>query len=185
MAAMYSVKPTVFFLVLWIAAGLTGCANSAGRIAAAHPGVINQPGSMEHILVATSSHLAAMDREKKVLNDSVISGLRETELFPEVTETGTNHIEAGIKVESDITQIKKVTDNARLWFGGLAGQARIVVQVTVSDLSSGKPVKTFTVEGESGSTARAGTTDEAIQQAAAQITAELVKLNAQTAVPVY
>ena len=184
MAATYSVKPTVFFLVLWIAAGLTGCANSAGRITARPPGR-DQPARLDGtLLVATSSHLEAMDREKKVLNDSVISGLRETELFPEVTETGTNHIEAGIKVESDITQIKKVTDNARLWFGGLAGQARIVVQVTVSDLSSGKPVKTFTVEGESGSTARAGTT-EAIQQAAAQITAELVKLNAQTAVPVY
>ena len=73
-----------------------------------------------------------------------------------------------------------MTDDARLWYGALAGQARIVVEVKVSDLASGDPVVTFVVEGKSGKSAKAGTTDEAVQSAAGRIVSEVVKLNAQS-----
>jgi len=63
----------------------------------------------------------------------------------------------------------------------LAGQAQILVQVTVTDLSSGSQIESFAAEGRSGKSAFAGITDEAIQQAAAQIVAEVVKINAATA----
>jgi hypothetical protein len=62
----------------------------------------------------------------------------------------------------------------------LAGQARILVHVTVSDLSSGNQIEVFEVEGKSGKSAFAGTTDEAIQLAAEQIVAKVVKLYSQT-----
>jgi len=52
--------------------------------------------------------------------------------------------------------------------------------VTVSDLSSGKQIQTFAVEGISGGSARAGTTDEAIQQAAQIIVAEVLNITHQT-----
>ena len=81
---------------------------------------------------------------------------------------------------ADIKEINKVSDNARIWAGALAGQARIVVQVTVSDLSSGNQIEVFEAEGKSGKSAYAGTTDEAIQQAAGQIVAKVFKLYAQS-----
>jgi hypothetical protein len=62
----------------------------------------------------------------------------------------------------------------------LAGQARILVQVTVSDLSSGNQIEVFDAEGKAGKSAFAGTTDEAIQLAAGQIAAKVFKLYAQS-----
>jgi hypothetical protein len=86
----------------------------------------------------------------------------------------------GIKVAVDIKEINKVSDNARLWTGALAGRARILVHVTISDLSSGNQIEAFEVEGKSGQSAFAGTTDEAIQLAAGQIVAKVFKLYAQS-----
>ena len=62
----------------------------------------------------------------------------------------------------------------------MAGQARIVVHVTVSDLKSGDQIESFEVEGKSGKSAFAGTTEEAIERAAEQVAAEVVRLNART-----
>ncbi|MFZ0826997.1 MAG: hypothetical protein WAO02_06215 [Verrucomicrobiia bacterium] len=66
--------------------------------------------------------------------------------------------------------------------GALAGQARILVRVTVSDLNSGNQIEVFEAEGRSGQSAFAGTTDEAIQMAAEQIVAQVVKLYTQTSI---
>jgi hypothetical protein len=52
--------------------------------------------------------------------------------------------------------------------------------VTVSDLNSGNQIEAFEVEGKSGKSAYAGTTDEAIQLAAGQIVAKVFKLYAQS-----
>jgi len=62
----------------------------------------------------------------------------------------------------------------------LAGQARMVVQVTVTDLDSGNQIETFEAEGRSGKSARAGTTNEAIQQAAEQVVAGIVEIRSRT-----
>jgi hypothetical protein len=64
--------------------------------------------------------------------------------------------------------------------GGLAGRARIVIQVTVTDLNSGNQIETFEVEGKSGKSAEAGTTDEAIQRAAEQVVAEMAEISSRT-----
>ena len=69
----------------------------------------------------------------------------------------------------------------RVWAGSWAGEAIIVVHVTVSDLKSRQLVESFDAEGKSGKSAWAGTTDEAVQLAASQIVAEVVKINAKTA----
>jgi hypothetical protein len=86
-----------------------------------------------------------------------------------------------MKIHSEITAIKKVSDSSRLWFGGLAGQARVVAQVTISDLGSGQAIEIFATEGRSGQSARAGTTDEAIQLAAEQVANEVLKINSLSA----
>jgi len=87
----------------------------------------------------------------------------------------------GIKVNVDIKKVSKVSNSARAWFGALAGRARILVQVTISDLNSGKQIETFETEGKSsGGSDLAGTTDEAFQQAARRVVAEVVKISRQT-----
>ena len=67
--------------------------------------------------------------------------------------------------------------------GGLAGRARKVVQVTVTDLDYGNQIETFEAEGKSGKSAEAGTTDEAIQRAAEQVVAEMAEISSRTSLP--
>ena len=63
--------------------------------------------------------------------------------------------------------------------GALAGQARIVAQVTVTDLNAGNQIETFEVEGKSGKSAVAGTTDEAIQRASEQVVAQILEISSR------
>ena len=177
-------KKTARFIpaaVLFVLLILAGCASPSGTVRNASPVLTGQPVSLDHIIVATSSSLAGLAAEKNLLNDSIITNLKETELFGTVGGKMADAISGnGIKVAADIQKIKKVSDNAREWAGALAGQARIVVQVTVSDLKSGGQIESFEVEGKSGKSAFAGTTEEAIERAAEQVVAEAVRLNART-----
>ena len=160
---------------------LAGCALSSGVVRNASPIAANRPISFDFVLVETSSSVADVADEKGLLNDSIVTGLRETAFFGSVSgiRADTNST-GGIKVGAEIKEIQKVSDNARVWMGGLAGQARMVVQVTVTDLDSGNQIETFEAEGRSGKSARAGTTNEAIQQAAEQVVAGIVEIRSRT-----
>jgi hypothetical protein len=142
---------------------------------------MGRPVSMDNICVATTSSLEGLASEKNTLNSAIISGLNETKMFGRVTgnpaELGAD---PGVKVNVEIIQIKKVSDQARQWAGGWAGRASLEVRVTITDLNSDKPIAHFDAHGESGASAFAGTTDEAIQRAAEQIVAQLLKLNAES-----
>jgi hypothetical protein len=170
-----------FAAFLFVLLGLAGCASPSGTVRNASPVLTGRLVSLDHIFVESSSSPAGLAAEKNLLNDSIITNLKETELFETV---GGNRADAaagnGIKVSADIREIKKVSDNAREWAGALAGQARIIVHVTVSDLKSGSQIESFDVEGKSGKSAFAGTTEEAIERAAEQVAAEVVRLNART-----
>jgi hypothetical protein len=89
---------------------------------------------------------------------------------------------SGIIIIAEIKAIRKISKDKRLWAGAMAGRARILVEVTVSDLNTGSQIETFEAEGESsGGSALAGITDEAIERAGTEVAAEVVKINAQTA----
>ena len=173
--ALKLAAPLVALLVL------AGCASSSGLVKNASPISTNKPVSLDFVLVETSSLLSDLEDGKRLLNDSIIRGLRETSFFASVSgnRADTNSA-SGIKIRADIKEINKVSDSARVWMGGLAGQARIVVQVAVTDLNSGNLIETFEAEGKSGDSARAGTTDEAIQRAAEQVVAEIVEIRSRT-----
>ena len=173
--ALKLAAPLVALLVL------AGCASSSGLVKNASPISTNKPVSLDFVLVETSSLLSDLEDGKRLLNDSIIRGLRETSFFASVSgnRADTNSA-SGIKIRADIKEIKKVSDNARVWMGGLAGQARIVVQVTVTDLNSGNLIETFEADGKSGNSARAGTTDDGIQRAAEQVVAEIVEIRSRT-----
>ena len=170
----------ILALILPALLNLTGCTTSSSTITS-KPVIVSQPVSMDAIVVATTSPLPGLEVEKTLLNDRIISNLRGTDLFTSVSGDQRNtNAGNGIKVAVEIKAIHQVADNSRQWFGGLAGQATIAVQVSVTDSGSGHLVETFAAEGKSGASARAGTTEEAIYQAAGLVSAEIVRLNAQT-----
>ena len=161
---------------------LAGCATPSGLVRNSSPVIIGKAVSLDFIRVETTSAVGGLAAEQQLLSDLIVSELRETQLFSSVSgnPADTNQA-AGTKITAEIKAIHNVSDEARTWAGALAGQAQILVQVTVTDLSSGSQIESFAAEGRSGKSAFAGITDEAIQQAAAQIVAEVVKINAATA----
>jgi hypothetical protein len=170
------------FAAIVILLGPTGCATSPHPVALPAPVVFGKPASLDFVLVNTTATLPDLQGETTQLQDSILSGLRETGLFANVEVLNTNQVQSGgIEVFAAIKQITKVSDKARLWYGGLAGKAEVVVQVSVSDLATGKRIEIFDVEGHTGAFAKAGTTGEAVQKAASGVVSEIVRLNAQTA----
>src|ERR1022692_3809309 len=149
-----------------------GCASS-GVIQHAGPVATSTPVSIDFALVETSSALGDLETEKHLLNALIVSDLRGHNIFEEVVgDPAAAGAGSGVKIKVDIKEIKNISHSERQWAGALAhserqwagalaGRARIVVEATVSDLSSGKLIETFAAEGESsGGSNLAGTTDE-------------------------
>ena len=168
-------------VILLVLLTLAGCASS-GAIKQATPISTSVPVSVDFALIQTSTALAGLETETNLLNDLVISGLRGRGVFGDVDgNLAAAGSSGGIKVEIKILEIKTISHDEREWAGALAGRARILVQTTVSDLSSGKKIETFEAEGQSsGGSNLAGTTNEAVQRAAEQVVSELVRISRQT-----
>ena len=167
--------------ILFVLLNLVGCASPSGVVKNDSSVLISKLVSLDFIFVESTSSLGDLETEKHLLGDLIVSGLKEKQWFTSVSGNKADvNSGGGIKVAADIKEINKVSDNVRLWAGALAGQARILVHVTVSDLSSGNQIEVFEAEGKSGKSAFAGTTDEAIQLAAGQIVAKVFKLYTQT-----
>jgi len=167
--------------ILFVLLSLAGCASPSGVVKNDSPVLISKLVSMDSIFVESTSSLGDMETEKHLLGDLIVSGLREKQWFTNVSGNIVDiNSGGGIKVAAVVKEINKVSDNARSWTGALAGQARILVHVTISDLSSGNQIEVFEAEGKAGKSAYAGTTYEAIQLAAGQIVAKVFKLYAQS-----
>jgi len=169
-----------FTALAFVLLHLAGCASSS-VVKLANPVITGKPVSMDNIYVTTSSPLGDVVVEQHTLCDAIISGLNETKMFPSVTASKPADSSNGVIVNAEIRAIKKVSDRAREWSGALAGRARVLIRVTISDLNSGSQIEVFEADGESGKAAFAGTTDEAIQRAAEQVVPKMLKLNADLA----
>jgi Domain of unknown function (DUF4410) len=170
-----------FIIPAYLLIILVGCASS-GVIKNASPVSTSTPVSHDFVVVETSSSLSDAETQRRLLNALIISGLKETQKFGHVNGNKIAvSLGSGMKVNVNIKEINKVSDSARAWVGTFAGQARILVQVTVADLKSGNQIEAFQAEGKSsGGSVFAGTTDQAIQLAADQVVAEVVKISSQT-----
>ncbi len=177
---MLLMRPLGFAAIGLVCSILFGCASSGG-VRNATPIVTSMPVSLDFVLVETTSSLSAVEPENRFLKDALITGLNERQIFGTVSGNKQDVNSAGgLKVKVEIKEIKRVSDTARVWAGGLAGRASILIHVTVSDLVSGKSIEEFDAEGKSGKSAAAGTTNEAIQQAVNQVVLEMVKISMQT-----
>jgi len=75
-----------------------------------------------------------------------------------------------LKVDVTITNMRRVSNTARVLLGALAGTAKTTAEVIVTKVPSGEKVSTFTVVGESsGGSIFAGGTDQSIEMAAIKI----------------
>ena len=167
------------FAGCWLLA-VAGCA-STDAVKNATPVATHAPVSVDFVLVETSSSLTNLAMAQQLLQSKLITGLRATELFGTVSGDPTDtNATSGIKISARVHEVKAVSLGARVWFGGLAGQARVSAAVTISDLISGNQLQAFEVEGATGATAMAGTTDEAVERAAQLIVARVVALSRQT-----
>jgi Domain of unknown function (DUF4410) len=167
--------------ILLVLLSLTGCA-STGLIQHASPIATGTPVSIDFALVETSSTPGNLEAEHRLLNELIVSDLRASGVFSEV-DGGPASIGAsnGIKIKVVIREINKISQGQREWAGALAGRARILAEATVSDLSSGRLIETFEAAGvSSGGSNYSGTTDEAIQRAAEQVVAQVIKISSQT-----
>lgn len=179
-SGMISAVRWIYLFAIFLLLTLAGCASS-GAINNASPILTGAPVSLDFALIETSSSLDDAEADGRSLNDKIIIGLRERQIFGSVTGNQLDvNSGGGIKVKTVITEIKKVSPGSRVWFGALAGQAEILVQVTVSDLTTGQQIQAFEVEGKSGASARSGTADAAIQQAAQRIVAQVVEITRRT-----
>jgi hypothetical protein len=167
--------------ILLLLLALAGCASS-GAIRQATPITTGVRVSVDFALIQTSTALAGLETETNLLNDLVISGLRGSGVFGDVDgDPAAAGSSGGVKVAIKILEVKTITHDERSWAGAMAGRARILVQATVTDLSSGKPVETFESEGlSSGGSNLAGITDEAVQRAAEQVVAEVIRISRLT-----
>ena len=168
-------------IILFVLSTLAGCASSGG-IQHASQIATGTPVSVDFALVETSSALGGLGTEEHLLETLIVSGLRGRDVFEEVGgDPAAAGASSGIMIKVVVKEIKQVSQSEREWAGALAGRARILVEATVSDLSSGKLIETFAAEGESsGGSNLAGTTDEAIQRAAEQVVAQVIKISSQT-----
>ncbi len=169
--------------VILFMSGLAGCATSHQVNQAPTPVIVSKAASLDFILVNATNTLPDLPTETAELQDTIVSGLRETGLFANLDVVPPKEVPGGggIKILATIEQINKVSKKARVWYGGLAGKARVVVRVDISDLVAGTPIEEFTVEGHTRAAAGAGLTDEAIQLAAAKVVDEIKRLNVQKA----
>ena len=169
-----------FAAVLLVLLNLAGCASSGG-VMNESPIATGKPVSLANVLVETSSSAGVSEAERGSLNDSIITGLKETGLFGSVGGTKLDaNSGGGIRIGVEIKEIQRVSDRARVWMGALAGRARITIRVTVTDLIAGNQIETFEVEGESGKSATAGTTAEAMQPAAESVVVQMAKISSLT-----
>src|SRR5665213_1180305 len=111
-----------------------GCASS-NVVKVTSPVMLSKPVSMDVIYVTIASSTNSLEAERNELSDAVISGLTASEMFTTVT-ADKMALGSGneIKINAEIKEIKRVSDDAREWAGALAGRAHILVQVTASDL---------------------------------------------------
>ena len=146
------------------------------------PVITGKPDAVDVIVVTTTNSIPGVEGETRILHDTLVSSLRETGIFIEVPgDTITNTAASGLKVSAGIIRLNKVSANARDWFGGVAGDAQVVVQVKVSDLATGRVLEEFQAYGHTGTSPGAGTTYVAIEAAAANAVSQITALCAKAA----
>lgn len=156
-------------LRLAFAALLCAC-GVAGAIDARAAGLAALDGKKSAAVEVTSA-VADKAETASALKQAIVSQLLNKNVFMAVTASNA----ADYRLKVNILSVSEVAQGARILLGAFAGKAEISAQVDVFDSKAGKSMGDFLARGQSSSgTIFAGTPQEAIDQAAAQIADHLL-----------
>ena len=160
------------FLLLAVLIGTGFCLMSC---AASNQSIVKTPIatslSLYKDVMVSVTHAAANpvdDEEKDMLVKEICKGLELTGKFQQVNVSDPSGQKIGeLLVEAEVININRVSRAARVLAGGLAGLASVELQVKLVDQKENKLIGETNVTGKSsGGTIFAGTTEEAIKEAA-------------------
>ena len=164
-------------MTLWAGFLVFGCASPSGSIQRLGPARQSPVAGRSLVLLETRCENSANEAERRLLQALVGAGLQQSGRFSKIVSTASAFPRPEMKVLVVIKDLKKVSDSARLLWGDLAGQAGIATEVQVDDLIDATRITSFQAFGKSSTGwDGAGTTDQALQKAAEQIVAELIKI---------
>jgi hypothetical protein len=149
----------------WLASALifalSGCAASSARNVAVP--AANPLGTFKTVAINVDSSVPDSSEEAKQLNKFIVAAFWQKGRW-QVTDPP-----AEVQLNATITELSRVGSGTRLLLGALAGQASVKVDVELKD-TTGKILGKFTASGKSsGGTVFAGTTDQALEEAAKEI----------------
>jgi hypothetical protein len=127
------------------------------------------------VVIETVSEAPNSEQQRKLLHALIVSGLHQRSRLKPVVSVPPEDSGPRFKLMARIRDLYKVSDGTRVAFPVLAGQANITVDVELTDLQRGTQIGDFQVVGKSGVLTGAANTEEAVQRAAEQIVAEIVK----------
>jgi hypothetical protein len=160
------------YILLAILVGFGFCLMSC---ASSHESIITSPiktqlSQYKNITVSVTCSTAdpIADEERDLLVKEICMGLEQTGKFQYVNESDPSGQRIGeLLVKADITKINRVSRAARVMVGGMAGQAAVELKVQLLDPKEDKLIGETNVTGKSsGGTVFAGTTEDAIKEAA-------------------
>jgi len=116
------------------------------------------------------------DEERDMLVKEICKGLELTGKFQQVNFSDPSGQKIGeLLVEAEVIKINRVSRAARVLVGGMAGQASLELQIKLVDQKENKVIGETSVTGKSsGGTIFAGTTEDAIKEAAKGVVAFVV-----------
>lgn len=162
-------------LLLTVISLLAGCASTGQTVAAAPP--VTKLSAYDSVVVNVTSSVPETSRETVQLESMIISSLRDSNLFRNVTAASAGG-KGDLRIDAVISDLRKVSGAKRALLGGFAGRGNMVVDVKLVDAKSNNAVGTFTAKGTtSGGTVFAGTTEQAIELAAREIVEYIQKNN--------
>ena len=152
-------------VIVMLMMGLLGCAStSTVNTAMAHTVSL---GSFKTLSVDVQTKVEDSEKEAKTFREILTSELKKRNKM----EVIDGNQQTQLNLSATITNLNKVGGASRIFLGALAGQASVDVDVVLKD-AKGNVVSQFAVNGKSsGGTIFAGTTDQALEKAAAQIAA--------------
>lgn len=122
--------------------------------------------------VEVSTSLPDQSDSLTAFRSAIVAQLVNKKVFQSVGDA--NNSEYIVRV--NVTQLSEVSQGARIFFGALAGQAGVTANVEVYDRREGRTISSMVAKGSSsGGHVFAGTTQEAFDQAAAQISDYLLQ----------
>ena len=155
----------VRFILVCVTAGLLSACAASGSVqtlSAQAPAVDSAKAGAVEVSTALQDKADSADALKK----AIVAQLIGKKVFKSVTDIDASDY----LLKVNVVEVSEVSQGARIMFGALAGQAGITANVEVYDRREGKVLSTLVAKGSSsGGHVFAGTTQEAIDQAANQI----------------